>query len=846
MGEHVAGVQSDLGRQGAAGTEAGASVYGLRRRARRGAALVVLLFLLMGFGYSLVVPPFETPDELFHFGFAWHIAQGNGLPVQSEVETGPWAQEGSQAPLYYLLTGWMTSWIDQGDFGASAVRNPRANIGDPLDPGNKNFMLYSGRQPPLAGSNLALHIGRWFSLLLGAVTLWCVYLTAELGVVRMRRRREAHAVGSTDFGFALLAAAFVAAIPQFLFINASFTNDTLIIAACATGVYWLARLLAKPHAEPIRAYEWVVLGAIIGVAALSKLQGLGLIPLAGLVVLFLGWRRRSWRLLLEAAVLVGLPAAAIAGWWYVRNILLYGDWSGLGHLTAINGRRTEPLTLEDFWPEFRGLRYSFWGLFGWFNILLPEWFYRAADVLTVVAGAGVIGAGVQAVRQAWHEGPEELGTGRLVDATRLRLLVLLATWAVLMFVLLIYWTLQATGSQGRLIFPGIIAYGILLPLGIGFWLQWAPRLLRRAVWVGIFGVLIGMSLYALLWLLPAAYKAPAPVAQMPATAQAVNLRYAAAAPVELVGIEVGKGRYHPGERVPLTLYWRAEEALPEDYQLFIQFLDETGREVANLTSHPGWGRNPTSFWEAGALYADPYAVLVKGPIDARSPLLARVYTGLIDPQSAEAENLPLPARTAAGDEVTPFVAQVEVAAWAQPSFTLVGEETGASAAGAGEAQTDGAPAREEGAVELHAAGAVFGDVIRLAGLAAPQEVVLGAPENSAGNVLTVTLGWEALGQPATDYTAYVHVLDQTGQQVAGFDQAPAADRFPTSRWRSGDRIVSTFPAPLPAELPPGEYTLWVGLYETASAGARRLPVTDAGSLPSGDGQVQAAGFRVRR
>jgi hypothetical protein len=817
----------------------------------------------MGFGYSLVVPPFETPDELFHFGFAWHIAQGNGLPVQSEVETGPWAQEGSQAPLYYLLTGFMTSWIDQGDFGEMAVRNPRANIGDPLDPGNKNFMLYSGRQPPLVGSNLALHIGRWFSLVLGAATLWCVYLTAELGVAARMRGRH------TDFLFALLAAAFVAAIPQFLFISASFTNDTLIITACAAGVYWLARLLAKPLTEPIRAYEWVVLGAIIGVAALSKLQGLGLIPLTGLVVLFLAWRRRNWRLLVEAALLVGLPAAALAGWWYVRNILLYGDWSGLGHLTAINGRRTEPLTLENFWPEFRGLRYSFWGLFGWFNILLPEWFYRAADVLTIVAATGAVGAGIQMVRQASPareahvsaQGDAHWGSrwGRLADDTPLRLLVLLATWAVLIFMLLVYWTLQATGSQGRLIFPGIIAYGILLPLGVEFWLQWAPQVVRRVVWAAILGVLVGMSVYALLWLLPAAYNAPAPVAQMPSTAQAVGLRYAAETPVELVGIEVGAGRFHPGERAPLTLYWRAEGKLDEDYQIFIQFLDETGREVANLTSHPGWGRNPTSFWEAGALYADPYQVLVKGPIDPSSPLLARVYTGLIDPASVEAENLPLPARTGEGSEVTPFAAEVELAAWEQPSFTIVGEATGATAGSGAEpsAATVGEMGTGEmGTVALQTAGATFGDVIRLVGVGAPEEMVLGPVGSLAGEVttqgvaagelLTVTLGWEALGQPATDYTAYVHVLDGAGQQVGGFDQAPAAGRFPTSRWRSGDRILSMFAVPLPLDLPPGEYTLWVGLYETASAGALRLPVTDAGGLPAGDGQVQVGSVRVRR
>jgi hypothetical protein len=317
--------------------------------------------------------------------------------------------------------------------------------------------------------------------------------------------------------------------------------------------------------------------------------------------------------------------------------------------------------------------------------------------------------------------------------------------------------------------------------------------------------MLSMSFYTLLWVLPAAYNAPPPIAVLPPGAQPLAVTFDAGVPIELEGIEVGSGRYHPGERVPVTLFWRTPTALTEDFQLFIQFLDENGREVANLTSHPGWGRNPTSFWQPGALYADPYAVLVRGPLDGRSPLLARVYTGLIDPTSAESANLPLRARDAAGAEVTPFVAGVELTPW---------------------------QVEDPASAPLTAAAATFGDVITLIGYHAP------ATLPSPGSVFTPTLAWEARGRPATDYTAYVHLLDAQGQQVAGYDRTPAADRFPTSRWRSGDNIISTFPLTLPPDLPPGEYQLWVGLYETASGGALRLPVTAAGGLPSGDGQVQ--------
>ncbi|MEZ4609548.1 MAG: hypothetical protein R2838_04705 [Caldilineaceae bacterium] len=46
--------------------------------------------------------------SFFHYGFAHYVAETGRLPVQDPAATGPWAQEGSQAPLYYLLTGWLT------------------------------------------------------------------------------------------------------------------------------------------------------------------------------------------------------------------------------------------------------------------------------------------------------------------------------------------------------------------------------------------------------------------------------------------------------------------------------------------------------------------------------------------------------------------------------------------------------------------------------------------------------------------------------------------------------------------------------------------------------------------
>jgi hypothetical protein len=110
--------------------------------------------------------------------------------------------------------------------------------------------------------------------------------------------------------------------------------------------------------------------------------------------------------------------------------------------------------------------------------------------------------------------------------------------------------------------------------------------------------------------------------------------------------------------------------------------------------------------------------------------------------------------------------------------------------------------------------------------------------------LTVTILWEAIGSPVTDYTLFVHLRPAGGATVAGFDQTPAGNRFPTHRWRAGDHILTTVPVPLPADLPAGVYEVWAGLYESASQGSLRLPVTGAAGQTTGDGEVRLGIVRI--
>ena len=78
----------------------------------------------------------------------------------------------------------------------------------------------------------------------------------------------------------------------------------------------------------------------------------------------------------------------IAGWWYLRNLTLYGELLGTATMLDNFGRRhATPWQL--FTEEFQGLRISYWAIFGAFSILAHDLFYHAMDLLTLLGVGGL-------------------------------------------------------------------------------------------------------------------------------------------------------------------------------------------------------------------------------------------------------------------------------------------------------------------------------------------------------------------------------------------------------------------------------------------------------------------------
>jgi hypothetical protein len=111
-----------------------------------------------------------------------------------------------------------------------------------------------------------------------------------------------------------------------------------------------------------------------------------------------------------------------------------------------------------------------------------------------------------------------------------------------------------------------------------------------------------------------------------------------------------------------------------------------------------------------------------------------------------------------------------------------------------------------------------GDDLRLQGYA------IDRTSARPGEALLLTFWWRALADPNDERSVLIHLLDRNGAKVAQADGAPARGARPTSQWHAGDTIIDTHQVALPADLPPGEYTLVFGMYRWPSL--ERLALRD--------------------
>jgi hypothetical protein len=419
--------------------------------------------------YSAMLPLWEGFDEWGHFAVIramavrGEILAAKDSPISRDVEASlqlaplPWDMRHYPRPyvtedVYWSLTA-ETRQQREGQFRAiPADWSREASAGGQT--------TYEAFQPPLyywmmtpvlrlmSGRSLAAQVMalRWLGSLIASLAIPLIFL-----IGREVFRDDARALG---------CAAVAAVMPEFAIDLARVGNECVAVVLF-TLLTWIALKLGRTGVSYSRA---AVLGLVLGFGLLAKAYFLTAVPAVALLLGYELWRARGRRRAVVAcAAIAGSEAVAIAGWWYVHNLIATGTLTGLSESLMLRGMSSASMigrgATVPWGTAIDSILFSHLYFGGWSGLTVRSWMYHVFYGAILLAAAGLL----RLPRQ---------------PAIRILLAIYFAFWIGLLYdVLLIYvskgvattggWYLYAVvGAEVALCFAGLYS---TLPARVHRW-----------------------------------------------------------------------------------------------------------------------------------------------------------------------------------------------------------------------------------------------------------------------------------------------------------------------------------------------------------------------------------------
>jgi len=405
--------------------------------------LVLSAYLILAAFYAVLVPPWETPDEPAHYRYVVQLAARWRPPTdpgirQRDSFCRDYTFTTSNYEWYHPALGYLPLAVAYKILSKVVPYSLPENIPpfNPLfcsDPFT-NPNLFHIETPRL----LAIWRGQWGIIILRVFScIWglaVIYAAYQIGC-RLNMR-----------GFELVAAGWIAFLPQFTFISASIRNDTMANAISAVFFLIAAKMQSS---SPHRNLLAVIMGLVLGMGILTKMTTAYLIPVALAAVAFSArYSRREWTQLI---FYLTVPCLALIAGYY----LYYPEAQiALSYMSAQMNPHPRSFSWAYWKPFFPMLVELFFARFGWANVRIPgAW-------IQVASGIWILGAMLSilyAIRLMRKKESRE---------TQIPVITLLVLGIFLALIGVIRYNFAVFQPQGRFLFPAIVGWALLGTWGL--------------------------------------------------------------------------------------------------------------------------------------------------------------------------------------------------------------------------------------------------------------------------------------------------------------------------------------------------------------------------------------------
>lgn len=288
-----------------------------------------ILFILNSIIFLFFLPIWEGFDEPSHFAYIQYIAENKHLPTSKSFVSEQVGESLSRLPLNQNIAALSTTYADywknyqKGDKKKTEINNSKELR--KKEDSKKRMTIYETQHPPLSYilstpiySFLAnfdfytVFFGlRFFNVFLVIVGVYIIY----------------HAI-------ALLTKDDFVKVASLLFMNFNFmnyyhliriSNESLVFLLYSLIFFSIIKIIQRPN----RMGNYVTLGIIYGLGLITKGFFLSTLPVLVIFLIYIFAVNKFKLKTVGYASSVLVLIVLVGGWYYARNVLVYGDFTGL-------------------------------------------------------------------------------------------------------------------------------------------------------------------------------------------------------------------------------------------------------------------------------------------------------------------------------------------------------------------------------------------------------------------------------------------------------------------------------------------------------------------------------------